>query len=102
MFIGNFELGSTMRGLVGTLNSSGVPTAADSLPTFRIYCEGALMPNGTGTTTAFDAGTLIGVYQFTKALNSGDGYERGRTCFVVVQATVGGAARTHLFSFGVI
>lgn len=102
MFIGNFELGSTMRGLVGTLNSSGVPTAADSLPTFRIYGEGQLMPNGTGTTALFDASTLTGVYQFTKSVPSSDGYERGRVYFVVVQAAVGGAARTHLFSFGVI
>lgn len=102
MFLGYFDLGGTLFGLFQALNGSNVPTAADSLPTFRIYSSAGLMTNGTGTTAAFDAANVTGLYSFTKTLNSGDGYARGTTYFVRVQATVSSTVRAKTFSFGVL
>lgn len=58
MFIGIFELGDTVYGTVVTKNTSGSPTNADSLPTYRVYGDAGLLVNGTASFK--DTGTVTG------------------------------------------
>lgn len=100
MFIGFFPLEGTVAFLYQALNASLVPTAADSLPGYRVYGpDGTLMNNGTGTTASFDSANVTGVYRGTKAASSADGYEAGETYHIRVAATVGGSAKAQIFTF---
>ncbi len=63
MFFGYFALGDEAWGLMVVENTSGVPIAADALPTFRVYGSDSSTPKATGTATAFDSPTLTGCYK---------------------------------------
>lgn len=102
MFLGYFNLGDTLKGLVQARDASNVPTVADALPTFRIYSASGIMSNGTGTTTAFDSGTVTGVYQLSKVLNQSDNYTRGQLYQVRVAYAVSSANRADLLTFIVV
>ena len=98
LFIGYVPLEGTIFGLFQSLNSSNVPTDADSLPTARIYGSAGLMTNGTTTLALFDDSNTTGLYSFSKTAASADGYARGTTYFIRVQAVVGGTTRAQLYS----
>jgi hypothetical protein len=76
---GSVELGGNLYGHVPTLNA-GVPTDADSQPTYTIFGPSGAMTGGTGTTASISAQT--GLYDFTHAITSGNGYASGVTYFV--------------------
>jgi hypothetical protein len=101
-FIGFFSLSGTLKGLWQGRNASKSPTAATGNVTFRIYGESGLMTNGTGTATAFDSSNVTGLYQFSKALNSGDGYERGKCYTVRIEATVSAVVKVATYTFVVL
>lgn len=98
-FIGFFPLSGTLKGLWQGRNNTNTPTAATGSVTYRIYGEDGVMDNGTGTAAAFDSSNVDGLYQFSKALNSGDGYERGKCYTVRVQATVSAVAKVAMYRF---
>lgn len=57
MFIGFITLGSGFSFLV-VCESSSAPVDADALPTYRVYNDGGLATNGTGTLTQPETGTV--------------------------------------------
>lgn len=59
VFSGFIALASTIRLLFQFRDSSGTPTNASALPTYRTYGpNGTVMTNGTGTTAFFETGTV--------------------------------------------
>ena len=85
-FLGFFDLDGTLTGLFQSRNASRVPTAADSLPTYRVYGPAGLL--SSGTTSAFDSGNVTGLYQASVSLAASSGYERGQVYTIRFQATV--------------
>lgn len=59
MFIGFVTLGTQMSFLVQS-TSSGEPADADTLPGYRVYHDGGLATNGTGTLTQPESGSITG------------------------------------------
>lgn len=102
MFVGDFQLGETMWGLLQVRNGSDVPAAADAAPTYRIYGDTAVMTNGTGTSSAFDSGTVTGLYKVSHTISQGDGYERGKVYHVRLAWAVSSAARAEVLTFRVV
>lgn len=99
MFIGFFNLGSTAFLLCTSENASGVATAADDLPTFRVYGSSAT-PVATGTTSAFDSGNLTGVYLASFSISGG--FARGSNYQVVVSYEVGLQPREKTFTLSIM
>jgi len=104
MFVGFVTLGGTLKFLHQTRHpTTRAPTAATGSPTFRAYGgDEAVMSNGTGSLTAFDAGNLTGVYQCSLSISSGDGYEKGSTYSVHVLATVASTVAAEIYTFTVV
>lgn len=169
-FLGFVELGSSLPLWFLTRNTSGVPTDPASLPTYRVYGSTGLVPNGTGSASQQDTGSITGatnaspivitsanhglttgarvtitsvagntaangtftitavssstfsldgsagggaytsggawhmtgLHGFTLAVGEADGYERGQTYSVLVEATVSGNAWAETFTFTVV
>lgn len=100
MFFGFFKLAiDTVWNVEQALNASGVPAAAGSLPTYRVYdSDGNVV--ASGTCTAFDNGTLTGAYMFSFSTASPQ-FVRGQQYHVAVSYTVSAAARTGHHHFTV-
>lgn len=64
-FLGFTSLGSAIRGVHVTRNTSGVPVDSAPAPTFRVYGPAGLMAAGTGSLASKDSGVITG------AVNSG-------------------------------
>lgn len=99
MFIGYWAVGSTAFGLVCSVNATGISTAADALPTFRVYGSTAT-PVATGTASVFDSPTLTGVYKFSFSVTGG--FARGSNYHVVVSYEVGAQPREQAFSLAIM
>lgn len=99
MFAGYFPMSGTAWFLVQSENTSDLPTAADALPTFRVYGSDSATPKATGTCTAFDAGNLTGVYKASFSVSGA--FARGSNYQVVVSWAVGLQARQKVFGFSV-
>lgn len=100
-FIDFFRFDQTMWFLFTTRNDSGSPADADALPTFRIYGEGGLMTNGTGSASLFDSSNTDGLYKVSKTILQADGYERGKSYVVRVLYAVNGKQRAENLIFAV-
>lgn len=99
MYVGYFPLSGTAWLLVQSENASDVPTAADALPTFRVYGSDSQTPKATGTCTAFDSGNLTGVYKASFSVSGA--FSRGSNYQVVVSWAVGLQDRQKVFGFSV-
>lgn len=97
-FIGFVELNGTL--FIPLLTKSGdTPTAADALPTYRVYGpDGALMPNGTGT---FTAGDQTGYYYATHAITAVNTYDIRLNYSIKVAYAISAVARGTMLSFTV-
>lgn len=97
-FLGFVTLGSSLLGYLLTKNGD-VPTAADALPTYRVYGPSGLMTNGTG---AVAAGDQTAIYKLTHSIASADGFVAGQTYSIRVAYTIGGAAKGQVLTFTVV
>lgn len=98
MFLGFFELGGTVFGLVPVENASGFSTAPDATPTFRVY-GGSATPLATGTCAAFDAANLDDVYSFS--FSASGGFARGGNYQIVVSYEVGSQPKEVPYTFSI-
>lgn len=98
MFIGFFELGATVFGLMVSQNASGISTAPDATPTFRVY-GGSATTLATGTCSAFDALNINNVYSFS--FTASGGFARGGNYQLVTSYEVGGQPKEVTYSFSI-
>ncbi len=99
LYLGIVDLSASLYAMVPT-NESGVPTDADALPTYTIYGPDGAMTNGTGTTATVVG--VTGLYDFTHAITSGNGYASGKTYFIRADWEVSSAARASHLTFTVV
>ena len=99
MFQGFIDLEGTFKGLTISEPASKVPTAADSLPTARVYSASGYLLNATVTT--FDTGNLTGAYQWSVAATAANGFASGQSYFVVFNYTVASVNFSKVESFAV-
>lgn len=97
-FIGFWALGSTVSFLAVTENSSSIPTAPDSAPTFRVYGSGE-SPASSGSMVAFDTGNLDNVYQGQFSVDGG--FARGGNYNIVASYYIGGQLRELVYTMSV-
>lgn len=97
MFVGTVQLGGTIGPVFESRTQNLAPVAADSLPTFRVYDGTTLLL--TGTTAAFDSGTITGAYRAAITASAGLGFARGRSYTVVGQWSVSGDQRQEIATF---
>lgn len=100
MYIGPIRLGETGGPIFQSRTTTLAPVAADSPPTFRVYDGTTLLL--TGTSTAFDSGTITGAYRCAIAVTEGNGFARGRTYTVVGLWEVGGGDRQDIATFNCV
>lgn len=98
-FQGLCDLGDTFKGLVVTTPATQVPTAADALPTARVYSSAGYLMNAT--VTAFDSGNLTGAYQWSIVASGANGFVAGQTYKVVVNYLVSAVAFSITACFSV-
>lgn len=60
MFIGFVAIDATLKFLVQVKDSSDVPIAPQSTPTYRVYGANGLMANGTGSLSVKETGAVTG------------------------------------------
>ena len=94
------SLSETIKIPLESKNSSLVPTAADSLPTYSIR-DGAGLDSGTniatGTTAAISG--VTGGYRLSHAITSGNGFAVNTVYHVIFSWAVGGANRSRIETF---
>lgn len=95
------ELEGTWYFWVQTENSSGVVTAPDSAPAYKVY-EG-------GTNTALVTGTMsgpidsnTGFYKGSFAASAANGFERGQTYVIRITYDISAATRHEEQTFTVV
>ena len=101
-YAGMVVLESAIDIVVITKNTSTVPTAATGSVTYRVYGDGTLMTNGTGSLSALDSSNVTGGYRVAISALAADGYAAGENYQVVVQATVSGNAWSEVVNFTVV
>lgn len=99
MFIGYFAISSDAWFLLQSENTSGIPVAADALPTFRVYGGDSSTPKATGTATVFDSPTLTGCYKVTFTISGA--FERGLNYNIVTNWQVSVQDREKVFSLSI-
>lgn len=97
MFVAPVQLGGTILIPFQSRTTTLAPMAADDPPEFRVYDGTTLLL--TGSTFAFDSGTLTGAYTALITASTGNGFTRGRTYTVVGIWAIGGSARQDIATF---
>lgn len=67
---------------------TGVLTDADSVPSYRLYEDETTTPIATGDMAKLDDANTTGFYTEQVACTAANGYERGKTYTVYIEATV--------------
>ena len=57
-FLGPFDLGASLAAAIVIAPPTGVPVDPTVNPTYRVYDGDTLLPNGTGSLTKLDTGTI--------------------------------------------
>ena len=81
--------------------NSGVLTDADALPIFRLYEDEVAFPVLTGTLTKLDDDNTTGFYAESVECVRQNGFERGKTYTVYIEATVDGDKGGMCYGFNV-
>ena len=98
-FAGFVKLGDTSNFPINTVNSSDVPTDADSAPTVDIYDHdmgSVLLDDETATNIT------TGAYYLASAITSGNGFASNKAYVGVVSYAISSAARQKTFTFFVV
>ena len=85
-YAGPKALEGTVSVILQAINATNVPTAADSLPTYRVYDGTTLITSGTSV--AFDSGNITGAYRISFAATSALGFARNKTYAIYGKSTV--------------
>lgn len=97
-YIGQVQLGETLRLALQCRNSSDVPTSPDAAPTFSCYHDDdtALL---TGSLGAADADSKTGFRTGDAAITSGNGFASGQRIIVRFAYAISTAARSAVGYF---
>lgn len=68
--------------------TTGAATDADSAPSYRIYEDETSTPILTGTMALLDSGNTAGFYSEQITLSAANGFEKGKSYNIYIQATV--------------
>src|SRR4051812_34371748 len=98
MFAGFVELEDSLRLDFLSKNSSGVPTDADALPTYRVYGPDGLVPNQTGTAGYRDSGVVTGATNATPIVVTSAGHGLTTGTRVTVSSVGGNTAANGTFT----
>lgn len=99
--IGAFELEATIPLLCPCANSSGVPTAPDAAPTWKILnSAGTEIANGTLSTT--DSAGLTGVRTGTTTAAAASGFAPGNVYSIIYSYAINSQARSAVAFLSVI
>lgn len=81
---------------------TGVLTDADGDPSYRVYEDETAVAILTGTMSKLDDANTTGFYTETIACTAANGFERGKTYTVYIEATVDGDTGGIAFSFKIM
>ncbi len=101
-YAGQVELEGTLAFLLPVRNTSDVPTAADSAPTYAIYSV-----NNDGTRTSLATGTVgaaveTGVYPFSDTVPASEGFARKGKYSIQFSYQMSSANRRKVVVFDVV
>lgn len=74
--------------IVTTRVDTGAATDADSAPAYRVYEDETATPILTGTMALLDSGNTAGFYSEQITLSAANGFEKGKSYNIYIQATV--------------
>lgn len=90
-------LGSLLRILHVVRDADGLPIDADAAPTFRVYGASGLMPNGTGTLSLKDSGTITGATNATPIAVTSSNHKLSDGTLVTISGVGGNTAANGTF-----
>ena len=99
-FIGHVESGGTLPLAVQCRNSSGVPTAPDSAPSYSVYGPSFGSAIATGSLGSSDQDSKTGFR--TGSLSISGSYSAGNTYTILYEYQISGSARQALAFFRVV
>lgn len=108
MYLGSWKIDDVLYVPVATVDwnnpGAGVQEiAADAAfaPTYRVYENNTTTPILTGTSSLFDSGNTIGLYQVALTLSAANGFEQGKSYLVYVEYTdaTNGQPHSAIFFF---
>lgn len=100
MYLGSWKTDDVLTFTVNTHKANtGVATAADSAPTYRVYEDETATPILTGTMATLDPGNATGFYSEQITLSAANGFEKGKSYSVRIAATVDGVAGATVRTF---
>lgn len=101
-FLGFVALGGTLPGTLITKNTSGTPTDATSLPTFRVYGPSGVMANGTGTASFKDSGSITAATNASPIVITSAGHNLSSGALVTISGVLGNTAANGTFTVTVV
>lgn len=89
MYLGSWKLDDLLTFTVVTTRvDTGAATDADSAPAYRVYEDETSTPILTGTMALLDSGNTAGFYSEQITLSAANGFEKGKSYNIYIQATV--------------
>lgn len=98
-FVGFVTLEDTLAFLLPTRNTSDVPTAADSAPTWAIYKPASAARGSSLKTGTVGAASETGIYPFTQAINAADGFAAGGLYSIQFNYAISSSSRRKVYTF---
>ena len=92
VFAGFCELGDTLTFAVLAQTSAGAPANSSTTPGYRIYGNGALMANGTGSLSFMNTGTVTGATNVNPIVITSSGHGLSTGIRVTVENVGGNTA----------
>jgi hypothetical protein len=103
MFLGNFNIGETVRWYCNTHDplDDGRSSDADFQPLWRIYNDSSASAIVTGSMVKLDNANTVGFYYGSQVLSTGVGFANGQyTVYISAQVTTITGTMHHMFRIG--
>jgi hypothetical protein len=95
MYIGSWKVGDLITFYANTHNASnGSAQDADAVPTYRVYEDETTTPILNGSMALIDSANTVGFYSEQITASSGNGFEKGKSYSVYIQAVVSNVTGT--------
>lgn len=95
MYIGSWKIDDLVTFYANTHNpSNGSATDADAVPNYHVYEDQTATPLLTGTMSLLNGANTVGFYSKQITLSSANGFEKGRSYSVYIQAVVSNVTGT--------
>jgi hypothetical protein len=89
MYLGSWKIDDLLTfSVVTTRVDTGAATDADSAPSYRVYEDETSTPLLTGTMALLDGSNTAGFYSEQITLSAANGFEKGKSYNIYIQATV--------------